>query len=103
MEIQCPHCHVAFKGNNCVLKERKSKYKWYEFTGKASHCPHCDGRYQADLSIAGFVYFVLLVIVTALVARFSDELMAIPILFLGFYFGKKYTNKIMKITAIDAT
>ncbi len=103
MEIECPHCKVAFKGSDCVLKERKAKYKWFEFTGKASHCPHCGKRYQADLSATGLICFVLLLIAIAPIAYFGDELMAIPILFVAYKKSKKYWNKIMKITAIDAT
>jgi len=103
MEIECPHCKIAFEGSDCVLKDRKQVYKWYEFTGKSSHCPHCGKRYQADLSATGFICFVLLLIVIATIAHFGNELMAIPILFVAYYFGKRHWKKIMKITAVHAT
>ena len=98
VEIECPHCKVSFNSNDALLKERQDKYRWHEFSGKASHCPNCEGRYQIDLSSRGLFIVLFLFVLMSPLVYFEYEFMIFVVCFFALYIVKKHYWKVMKVT-----
>jgi len=82
MKIICPHCKKEFNETDAIIRPRKEKYKWYEFSGKVSVCPNCNNRYIADISKTGlvFVFTVFAVLLFCVVSEYNNTAMVVALI-----------------------
>lgn len=99
MEIMCPHCHKPFKGSEAIIRPRKEKYKWYEFSGSYSYCPNCSKRYQSDITAVGAVIFCVLIALAMFIGEYIGELYSLPVLIVVAISVLKFPEWFIKIEA----
>lgn len=79
MKITCPHCQAEFDAQDAIVRPRKDRYRWYDFSGSNTFCPRCDKAYLADITVAGALLFCLLIALAYLAGERWGYLYSSPI------------------------
>ncbi|EOY3079251.1 hypothetical protein ACP3K0_004785, partial [Vibrio parahaemolyticus] len=98
MMIKCPHCKDLFDARNALVKEHKSNYRWYEFSGKETYCPLCNKKYQSDISIIAFILLMSFVLLTSLLNYFEYNWAVGVLIVFCLLAAKKYKKKMFRVT-----
>ena len=102
MIIICPHCNNEFEEAEAIIKPRKEKYKWYEFSGKVSLCPNCNKRYIADASKMGlvFIFTVFATLLFCVTSEYNNAAMVIELL--SVVIIKLFRKHLLKVKGINS-
>jgi hypothetical protein len=97
MIIRCPHCNKEFNPKRAIVRERKTSYKWYEFSGKQTFCPFCEKRYQTDVTVKGALAFLFVFLLYVVLEAFGYWYIAMLLIGGMFIVINKKPNLILKI------
>ena len=101
MKIICPHCNNEFEEADAIIKPRKEKYKWYEFSGKVSLCPACNNRYIVDISIKGLIFIFTIFPIIIFCANSNYNLAAIAIALFAVIVVKVFRQKLVVVKGVN--